>query len=89
MKSKTRKIASTLLLVLLVVAATLPVLAAPMGTAFTYQGRLYDKEQPAEGKYDLQFALYDAATDGSQIGSPVLLDSVQPRNGLFKRKRAA
>jgi hypothetical protein len=31
--------------------------AAPMGTAWTYQGRLMDANNPADGLYDLQFAL--------------------------------
>jgi hypothetical protein len=37
-------------------------------TAFTYQGRLTDMGAPASGSYDLQFLLYDALTDGTQIG---------------------
>jgi hypothetical protein len=38
-------------------AALLPTLlsAAPLGTAFTYQGRLTDGASPANGSYDLQF----------------------------------
>jgi hypothetical protein len=29
--------------------------AAPIGTSFTYQGRLIDANNPADGLYDLQF----------------------------------
>ena len=29
------------------------------GTAFTYQGRLNDAANPANGVYDLRFAIYD------------------------------
>ena len=37
-------------------------LALSMGTLFSYQGRLYDAGEPAEGIYDLQFSLYDDLT---------------------------
>jgi len=36
-------------------------MAAPMPTAFTYQGRLIDANYPADGLYDLQFSLFDDA----------------------------
>jgi hypothetical protein len=39
------------------------------GTAFTYQGQLEAGGNPANGSYDLQFTLYDAATSGSAVGS--------------------
>jgi hypothetical protein len=56
--------------------------AAPMGTAFTYQGRLDDGGNPATGSYDLRFGLFDAATSGAQIG---LITNVATAvsNGLF------
>ncbi|MCX6926162.1 MAG: hypothetical protein NT154_23585, partial [Verrucomicrobia bacterium] len=38
------------------------IIAAPAGTAFTYQGHLNNAGQPAKGNYDLKFTLYDAAT---------------------------
>ena len=47
------------------------ILAAPVGTAFTYQGRLNSGGQPANGNYVLRFALYDAPSGGGQVGSPV------------------
>ena len=34
--------------------------ASPMGTAFTYQGRLLDVNEPANGLYDFQFKLFDS-----------------------------
>ncbi|MHC4721426.1 MAG: hypothetical protein ACYS6I_01830, partial [Planctomycetota bacterium] len=43
--------------------------AAPMGTAFTYQGRLTDANSPADGLYDFRFELYDALNGGNQQGS--------------------
>jgi len=55
----------------------------PMGTAFTYQGRLADGGVPANGDYDSRFELYDAETDGSQVGDTVFEDDVTVANGLF------
>jgi hypothetical protein len=57
--------------------------SAPVGTAFTYQGRLADANSPAEGAYDLDFALFDDATAGSQQGSTVSKDDVDVTDGYF------
>ena len=57
--------------------------AQPVGTAFTYQGRLTDGGNPANGIYDFQFLLFDAATGGSQVGAPVALEDVAVAEGLF------
>ncbi len=48
-------------------------LAFAQGTAFTWQGRLTDTGQPANGRYDLSFVLYDAAGGGTALGSTNLL----------------
>ena len=55
----------------------------PQGTGFTYQGRLADAGTPADGAFDLQFILYDAAVGGSQVGPIVLRDDVVVTGGLF------
>lgn len=55
----------------------------PLGTAFTYQGRLTDAGSIASGSYDLQLRLFDAASAGSQIGSDVILANVLVTDGLF------
>ena len=57
--------------------------AAPLGTAFTYQGRLNDGGNPANGTYDLTFALFDDRGAGSQIGDPVTNANVAISNGVF------
>jgi trimeric autotransporter adhesin len=57
--------------------------AQPVGTAFTYQGRLTDAGNPASGAYDLQLALFDAAASGAQVGSTLTRDDVVVTNGLF------
>jgi hypothetical protein len=53
------------------------------GTAFTYQGRLTDNASPAGGAYDLTFAVFDAASIGSQVGATLTNAAVAVSNGLF------
>jgi hypothetical protein len=56
---------------------------APAGTAFTYQGNLSDGGTPANGAYDFEFALHDAASGGAQVGSTVTKADVTVTAGLF------
>ncbi len=56
---------------------------ATVGTAFTYQGYLTDGSNPANGSYDFQFQLFNAATGGSQVGSTVTKTNVNVVNGYF------
>ncbi len=60
-----------------------PSTAFAQGTAFTYQGQLQNNGSLANGSYDLQFALFDAATSGSQVGGNVTNPAVGVTNGLF------
>ena len=53
------------------------------GTAFTYSGWLNDGANPANGTYNLRFALFDALTVGNQVGSPLTNSPVSVSNGLF------
>ena len=73
-------------LALLMLLATLncPLLSAhAQGTAFTYQGRLNDGANQANGSYDFQFIIYDSNVGGAQQG-PILTNSaVAVVNGLF------
>lgn len=57
--------------------------AAPLGTAFTYQGKLADGGNPAQGIYDFRFAIYDAAESGAQMGTAITNSPVGVTNGLF------
>lgn len=57
--------------------------AAPSVTGFSYQGRLAERGMPAEGIYDVRFALYDAATAGSQVGTAMTNAAVPVTEGLF------
>src|SRR5207244_13202972 len=56
-------------------------------TAFTYQGRLTDGGTPANGNYDLQFALWESLGGGSQIGSTQALPAVQVSGGVYNVTR--
>lgn len=57
--------------------------AAPMGTAFTYQGHLYDVNYAANGLYDFAFKLYDANAAGGKIGTDVNLADIDVIDGYF------
>jgi hypothetical protein len=57
--------------------------AAPLGSAFTYHGRLTDGGAPATGLYDFQFIVYDASAGGSQHGITVIKEDWPVTNGLF------
>lgn len=57
--------------------------SGPVGSAFTYQGRLTDGGNPANGTYDFQFKLFDDPAAGSQIGSTLTKDNVNVAGGLF------
>ena len=57
--------------------------AAPLGTGFSYQGRLLDGGIPANGTYDLWFTLYDADTGGTQFGPILTNTGTLVSNGIF------
>lgn len=50
---------------------------------FTYQGRLQQNGQPANGTFDLRFDLFDAATDGNAVGQSILEPQFPVVDGLF------
>ena len=54
-----------------------------MGAAFTYQGSLATGGHPANGLYDFQFSLWDAATQGNNVAGPLATNGVAVSNGLF------
>ena len=59
------------------------VTASAQGMAFTYQGRLNDGANVANGSYDLRFAIFDALTLGTQQGGLVTNTATTVSNGLF------
>lgn len=59
--------------------------AAPLGTAFTYQGELQDQSQAANGVYDFSFRLFDGPNPLSDnpVGTPVAVNGVDVVDGIF------
>lgn len=65
------------------ILATLLVIGVCAQTAFTYQGFLRDGGVPANGNYDFQFLLFDAASGGTQQGATETRTNVAVDKGLF------
>jgi len=57
--------------------------AAPLGTAFTYQGRLADGGNPATGNYDLKFTLFDTNSGGAAVAGTLTNAATAVSNGCF------
>ncbi len=55
-------------------------------TEFTYQGSLKDGAAPANANYDFEFALFDAASGGTQVGATLARNTVAVTNGIFAVK---
>ena len=53
------------------------------GSAFSYQGHLYESGQPANGSYDLRFNLWDAETNGIPLADALPLAGISVTNGQF------
>lgn len=53
------------------------------GTVFTYQGRLNDGANPANGSYDLTFSLFNVSTGGGATSGPLTQNAIVVSNGLF------
>ena len=73
------RIALCLLFCLVISAAH----AAPVTPGFTYQGRLQDGAQPANGLFDFEFRLYQSAAGVDQIGPVVTLNDIPVEQGVF------
>ena len=71
-----------MLFMFLVLGRTTSLLFA-QSTAFTYQGHLNDGVNPASGRYDLRFAVFDAASTGTLQGSVLTNSATALSNGLF------
>lgn len=57
--------------------------AVPLGTNFTYQGRLTTGGVPTSGVFDLRFRLMDAPMGGATVGTVQCHNNVSVTNGLF------
>ena len=60
-----------------------PLAQSAVGTGFTYQGRLDEGGNPADGAFDLKFTLFDADVGGAQVGGIVSLEDTAVVSGLF------
>jgi hypothetical protein len=65
---RARLLAAVTIVSLVALLATGLVLAAPLGTSFTYQGQLRQAGAAVNGACDFQFSLFDAASGGAQVG---------------------
>lgn len=57
--------------------------AAPISSSFTYQGFLTSADAPADGVFDFEFALYDDALAGVQVGATQSVGDLEVRLGVF------
>lgn len=57
--------------------------APAQGTAFTYQGRLNDAGQPADGSYELTFTLFGNDSGGTAVVDTLTNSPTTVSNGLF------
>lgn len=58
-------------------------LGGGLGPTFSYQGFLQQDLISADGAYDFEFRLFDAATGGNQVGLTIEFDDLAVENGLF------
>ena len=71
-------------LLVTVILSALTLNLRAQGTAFTYQGRLADTGNPANGSYDLQFTIYDSTNNpGTIVAGPLTNAPTSVSNGLF------
>lgn len=54
-----------------------------LSTSFTYQGQLFKDGVPVNGACDIRFTLYDAVSDGSQVGPVLTMTVADITGGLF------
>ena len=61
------------------------IVSGDMGTAFTYQGRLMEDGNPADGLHDFQFRLYNDANTfiGNQLGNTIDINDLDVIDGYF------
>lgn len=69
-------------LVALMIASS-SLVAQSLGSAFTYQGQLKERGQPATGLYDLQVCLFDSPSGPIPLACAPDFDDVPVEGGLF------
>ena len=81
--NKNYPIAGWLMLLALSTLNLQPRTAFAQGTAFTYQGQLQNNGSPANGSFNLTFALFNTNSSGVAVAGPVTNNGVIVSNGLF------
>ncbi len=69
--------------IMTIAGAQPPAPAAPVGTAFTYRGRLRTGATAVTARCDFQFSLWNAASAGSRVGSVLSTNNIQVSDGRF------
>jgi hypothetical protein len=64
------------------VLPTAPLTPSPVGSGFTYQGRLLSNGTPVNGSFDFTFRLYDQLAGGTLVSGPISNTTVVS-SGLF------
>ncbi|WP_376690790.1 hypothetical protein [Wenzhouxiangella sp. EGI_FJ10409] len=68
----------------MVIAVLMALPVAAQDSTITYQGQLQENSTPFTGTANLQFQLYDALVDGSQVGTTVIQTNWPVEDGLFQ-----
>jgi len=66
-----------------IIVLVLCLLTSPWLNAFTYQGRLHNQGDPAQGAHEMYFTLYDAVVKGNVVSNTIKLYDVEVMNGYF------
>jgi hypothetical protein len=82
---KTKTLVSFVALLALLSTINYQLSATPLGTAFSYQGKLSTGPSALTGLYDFNFTLWNAATGGTQLGGTNFnaFNAVPVTNGVF------
>ena len=65
------------------IAGGAEVLAAPLSSAFTYQGELFEDGAPLNGTVDLRFTPYADGSNPTLLGPPVVVEDLLVSAGVF------
>ncbi len=57
--------------------------SSPVGSRFSYQGKLELNDTPVNGIYDLKFEAWSQETGGGIIGSAIILEDIEVTKGIF------